>query len=71
MAIIVESKKKIKVWKGKKTLTSQMEEDLLYDSYVTILDTLQDIARIVHAGIPRKLIRRYGRWKSRNKEMRN
>ena len=69
--MIVESKKKIKVWKGKKTLTSQMVKDLLYVSYVTLLDTLQNIARTVHANCLRKYKKRYGRWKPRDKEMKN
>ena len=44
-------------------------EKYLFVSYVTVLDTLQNIARIVHADLPRKLRKRYGRWKPRNKEI--
>ena len=36
-------------------------KDIFCVSYVTILDNLQDIARMGHADLPRKLIRRYGR----------
>ena len=44
-------------------------EKYLFVSYVTVLDTLQNIARIVHANIPRKLRKKV--WKMKTKEQRN
>ena len=59
--MVVESKKNIKVWKGNKTLTSQMVKYLLYVSYVTMLDTLQNNARTIYTKCLRKPRKRYGR----------
>ena len=47
-----------------------MEKDL-FVSYVTVSDTLQNIARMVHADLSRELRRKYGRWDPRNKEIKN
>ena len=41
--------------------TNILMEKYLFVSYVTVLDTLQNIARIVHASLPRKLKKKYGR----------
>ena len=57
--MIVESKKKIKLIKGKNTLIYQMVKVLLYFSYVIMLDTLKNIARTIHACYLRKPRKRY------------
>ena len=54
----VKSKKKINIWEGKKTLTYQIVKELLYVSYVTMLDTLQNIERTIHADYLSKCERR-------------
>ena len=45
----------------KEDTNTVITKDIFCVSYVTILDTLQDIARMGHADLPRKLIRKYGR----------
>ena len=47
-----------------------MEKDLLHVSYATMLETLQNIARTIHAYCLGKHKKMYGRWNPKYKENR-